>query len=237
MDGKNLNGMVVSVSHPNYGVLFAAMIEGSGILITDVDEEGIDIPFLTTEEILRQLMKFGFYITYDVKDNLPIDVFVFLAKLEDLGYDKITRIALESYDVSGNKLWLPTIIVMKSEFNPDLLTFDCKVTKKAFQAKLSEASIINVTHEPGMVWDWVTYIANISDLLDENVEEDKDNKPKPPVPPRLPIPVIQTDSDGLTIYSDEDSDDDLDTDTELEDEEDADSELGSDPESLSIYTG
>ena len=143
--------------------------------MTDKDEEGADIPFLTTDEILRQLMRFGFYITYDVKTHLPEPVLDYLTKLNGLGYDKITKVALESFDVNGNKVWRSTVIVFKSGFNTDLLTFNCKVTRIAFNAKLEANTVMNITHELGMSWDWVTYIANISDILDENADQGDDN--------------------------------------------------------------
>ena len=160
------------------------MIDGHGTLITAQDDEGADIPFLTKDEILKQLMKFGFYITYDVKNNLPEFVLDFLYKVMNLGYDKISRIALESYDVNGNRVWRPTVIVIKSGYNTDLLTFDCKVFRKKFDEKLECNTLMNVTHEPGMIWDWLAYIANIEDILDENhyppePEPQPDPEPEP----------------------------------------------------------
>ena len=172
LDGKRLQGYGIKVNHANYGVLFAALIEGIGTLITKTDEEGADIPFLTTDEILKQLMKFGFYITYNLAKNLPQEEFDYLSKLEDLGYDKITRIALESFDTNGNKVWRPAVIVMKSEFNTDMLVFECKVTRKTFNERLTKNVILNITNEPGMNWEWVTYIANIADVLDENLSSE-----------------------------------------------------------------
>ena len=147
------------------------MIRGTGSLITDVDEEGNDIPFLTTEEILKQIAKFGFFVTYDVKSNLPTNVITYLSELYNLGYDKITEVYLGATSESGSRVWRPTVLVMKSyQDNDDILKFDCKLTQNKFQAKLAANSIINVTHEEGMTWDWLHYIANISDLLDENID-------------------------------------------------------------------
>lgn len=147
------------------------MIRGTGSLITDVDEEGNDIPFLTTEEILKQIAKFGFFVTYDVKSNLPPKVITYLSELYNLGYDKITEVYLGSTTESGSRVWRPTVLVIKScQDNDDILTFDCKLTQKKFQNKLAANSIVNVTHEEGMEWDWLHYIANISDLLDENID-------------------------------------------------------------------
>lgn len=169
LEGNRLRGFGIKVVDANCGVLFSALIEGTGVLITDLDEDGNYIPFLTTDEILKQLMKFGFYITYNERRHLPEETFDYLAKLQDLGYDKITRVALESIDKIGNRIWRPIIIVMKSEFNTDLLIYDCKVTRKSFNQKLTDNVIMNITFECNAHWDWVTYTANISDILDENL--------------------------------------------------------------------
>lgn len=190
------------------------MIKGTGSLITNVDEEGNDLPFLTTEQILRQLMKFGFYIFYDVKENLPNETFNYLAKLYDLGYDKITRIALETIDETGTKIWRPTEIVMKSYMdNSDLLVYQCKVTRKAFNQKLTANSIMNITHEEGMDWDWLSYIANIKDILDENLKENKfdTGKSNSFIAENVPsnddvIDLSDIDNSGFAEYVDEDND-------------------------------
>lgn len=154
-----------------YGTLFAAMIKGSGSIITTQDEQGQAIPFLTTEEILKQLMKFGFYITYDVKSNLPSEILDFLTTIDNLGYDKITRIGVETWGSGGGKIVKPTVVVFKScADNADLLVFDCKIGIRKFNQKLRDNTVMNVTDEPNMQWDWLTYMANISDLLDENID-------------------------------------------------------------------
>lgn len=195
---------MLSVNHVNYGTLFATMIKGTGSLITTEDEDGNDLPFLTTEEILKQLMKFGFYIEYDVKKNLPSEMLAFLATIDNLGYDKITRIALESYTPDGQKTWRPTVIVMKSEGNTDLLVFDCKVTRKVFNEKLTANIVMNVTHEEDMDWSWLTYIANIEDILDENVDPSDEFDP---IPSRHHWPPISSDT-SYTEYDSEVVEDD-----------------------------
>lgn len=151
------------------------MIEGSGQLISDKDERGRYLPFMTTNEILKQIEKFGFIVKYDVKRNLPGEVIAFLSKLYTLGYDKITRIIVQTKDNEGKLYDRPTVIVMKtSEYNDDLLTFGCKVSQNRFNRKLDSNTVINVTEEPGMTWSWLKYMANISDLLDENLDHPKD---------------------------------------------------------------
>ena len=61
------------------------MIDGDGELVTKKDEDGKYLPFMTTDEILKQLAKFGFYVRYDVKSSLPNETFVFLQHISLLG--------------------------------------------------------------------------------------------------------------------------------------------------------
>lgn len=210
MNNGGLTATVIQVNHSAFGTLFAGMIKGSGNLICDEDEEGNAIPFFTTDQILTELQRFGFYVTYDVKSNLPMNTLSFLATVDNLGYDKITRVALETFDKLGQKKWKPTILLIKSEANPDLLEFDCKLVQKKFQEKLAANTIMNVTDEPNLSWDWVAYIANISDILDENVdpvdefitdsniESGKEEQPaQPPFPPHI-------DNEGFTAYEEPD---------------------------------
>lgn len=175
IDGANLNGLVLQVNHSNYGVLFAAMIRGEGSLICQEDEEGNELEFMTTSAILRELERFGFYIKYDVKSNLPMQMISFLATVDNLGFDKITKIYVESRNKDGALMHVPTIIAMKSnEHNDDILTFGCKISKAKFSEKLAANTVMNVTHQPDTQWDWLTYMVNISDILDENVDPTDD---------------------------------------------------------------
>lgn len=178
------------------------MIKGTGELISDQDEEGNDLPFLTTDQILEQIAKFGFIVVYDLKSNLPSNVLSYLSQLYNLDYDKITRINVKSILVNGEICYTPTIIVMKSyKGNDDLLTFDCTVGYKQFCDKLVANSIMDVTDEPGMVWDWVTYMANLKDILDENVDptDDFETKTDIEVRPFEPYePGLDSNTEGST---------------------------------------
>lgn len=183
------------------------MIKGSGTLISKNDEDGRALPFLTTDQILEQLAKFGFIITYDVKSNLPGNIISYLSMLYDLGFDKITRVCVEDHVVDGVMYYRPTTIVMKTELgNDDLLTFECRVASQKFRDKLVANSIMNVSNEPGMTWDWLKYMANISDILDENIDPTDDFETQTDIETGHLTPYT-----GPVSDSDED-DEDVDTD-------------------------
>lgn len=217
-----MKGRILQVNHAQYGTLFAAMIDGSGELVTTYDEEGDIIPFLTTNQILKQIMKFGFYVTYNVPSNLPNNIIDFLSTIDNLDYDKITKVSVRERNKEGYMTWRTKVIVMKSAENTDLLEFGCKITKTKYLDKLQANSIMNVTEEEGMSWDWLTYIANISDLLDENLDmpdeykadaglysdEEEQEGFTPYIPPEEEsdtppaVPPIDLIPEGYTLYVD-----------------------------------
>lgn len=159
------------MNHSTLGTLFAAMIEGSGQLITQEDEEGNDLPFLTTDQILEQIMKFGFYVTFDVKSNLPGDTISFLATIDNLGYDKITKVLLQETNEEGQIIWKPNIIIFKTvPENKDLISYGTKLSRAKYVEKVTAGTVMNVTHELEHSWDWVTSLFNIADILDENID-------------------------------------------------------------------
>jgi len=198
MDGPHIKGEVLQVNHASYGTLFAAMIMGHGELVTEFDEDGNAIPFLSTDEILKQIEKFGFYVIYDVKSNLPMNVITFLQELYEFGYDKITRIVVSTKSKeSGSLIWRPQVIAIKSQFNSDLLSYGAKITEKVFKNKLADNTIMNLSYEADMKWDWLTYIANIADLLEENIDPRDDIAELHSLDPFDPIH-----NEGLTPYTD-----------------------------------
>ena len=149
------------------------MIKGTGRLISDTDEDGVVIPFLTTEEILKQIQKFGFIVEYNVRANLPGPVISYLMTMLNLGYVKITRIGVRTLNSDGSVYIRSTVILMKDAPETlDLLRFDEVITISEFMHKLDLNVVVNATNEPGMNWDWLTYMANIEDLLQENSSSD-----------------------------------------------------------------
>ncbi len=253
IDGNAMRGLVVKVNHANYGTLFAAMIKGSGQLLTDKDEEGQILPFLTTDEILKQIAKFGFIISYVERAHLNNETLVFLNNVKQLGFDKITRVQLETRNEYWAKAWTPKILVIKSQYNTDLLKFDCSLPIKNFNEKLANNWIMNVTDldAENVTWDWVTYIANIIDIINENITPSKefdpikiDNRPfrivgsyedpeedvepddSDPIEPEPSDPDPVVDPDPVDDPSDQNSDDNSNLDEPEGDIDNSDSEGG-----------
>jgi len=166
---------------------------------------------MTTSEILEQLAKFGFDITYEEEPNLPEDQLTFLSKILSLGYDAITRVYIRT-----PKNILPTIIAYNSSITVDYLPFNSEVSKIKFDADLERGSVINIGKmEPLFTWAWLTYTCQIQDILDDNKDESTDDNSS-----------SSTDSsqDGSDNTGDSsDSSDTTDSDTDTADESDTDS--------------
>ena len=153
-----------------YGVLFAAMIEGQGVIITNETPEGINIPFMTTDEILKEISRFGFYVKYNVKSNLPSETVSYLATIDNFTFDKITRINLQTLDKDGSGYhYVPSVIIYDSSKNEDLIGYGIKLSRNSYVNKVTNNTLINVTNI-GISWDWVDSMYNIADILDENLD-------------------------------------------------------------------
>lgn len=192
------------------------MIKGTGSLLSEEDENGISIPFLTTDEILKQISKFGFLVEYDLKSNLPDQVTAYLSMLYNLGYDKINRLYIKTRNKDGVPIARDTVVVLKScEETIDIMKYEKYVLESEFNKLLDLNVVMNVTNEPDMVWDWLTYMCNIKDVLEENIDQTDDFETKtdvkdgedviPPPPPFDPISIVP---EGYSVYTGEDEEED-----------------------------
>jgi len=167
LTGKSVEGQLIAVNHPAYGILFAAMTNGSGELISDVDEEtDIPIPWMTTDEILTQLKKFGFYITYKQEEHLPGSQLTYLMTLYNLGFQHITTI-----EVKSSKVTRKYVIAFNGTDEPEWLDWPCTTTKTTFESKINEGKVLNIsalTQKEKFNWDWLNFVANIPDILEDN---------------------------------------------------------------------
>lgn len=167
--GDSANGQLIAVKHPAYGILFAAMTYGEGTLITTTDASTGDIlPWMTTDEILAQLKKFGFIITYDVELHLSGDQITYLMTLNNLGFQHITTISVQMTGTKRRNF----VIAFNGDEEPEWLEWPCATTKYEFDKKVSEGKVLNVTYltakETEFKWDWLNFIGNIPDIIRDN---------------------------------------------------------------------
>lgn len=162
-----LHGTVVRVTHKKYGCLFAYLVDGTG-----VDVENPSIPLLTPEEILSELRRFGFLITYDVLGTLPGDVIEYLITLDKLGYDKIRYMLISEptlFDTEKDPEYFVTAFKIKD--HPDWINNTYRARTDEFQNALMGGTAINITaisEEKHFDWSFLRdYVLNISDIIEE----------------------------------------------------------------------
>jgi len=169
-DGSHrLQGTNILVNHNQYGTLFACLVNSSGSLLTPDPDSGI-IKEFTTDEILAELNKFGFDITFEINQHLSGDQISFLMTLLDLGYDKLRM--LEVYDsMEFSNRYSNYLVAFNVAKCPDWLNNNFNCSTRVLADALLHSGAVNLTdleQTQGFDWTWLTYVANIDDIIRDN---------------------------------------------------------------------
>lgn len=193
-----LRGFNIQVYHPKYGVLFATTLEARGVLVTDDDEYGRTQ--LSTETILKELHKFGFFITYYPISNLSSAELNYLLVLQQLGYDKL-RMIQTAY--SANVETSYKVIAFQVDKLTDWLNNMYNPTESEFTQALMDGTAINLTEiseTRKMSWGWLKdKVVDINDVIRDNADQMIEFQDPE-----------ETHSDDDDVYDDMDSYDDYD---------------------------
>lgn len=168
INGKVLNAIRIRVEHSTYGTLFTYLVDPTGILISAPDT-GIAIG-LSTKEILEELSRFGFIVTFPEYKHLPQTQIAFLRELLDLGYDKLRLLDVYEYE-NGVRKAKTYVVVFNIKDNPDWLNNDYAATSAEFTKALVDGSVVNISasnKSQRWPWSWLDYVANIQDILNDN---------------------------------------------------------------------
>ena len=170
-DGSHrLEGINILVNHTQYGTLFACLINSNGTLLTPDPVSGI-IKEFSTDEILAELNKFGFDVTFEINQHLSGNQIAYLMTLSGLEYDKIRKLPVYEYDNKGNKVFSDYIVAFNVEQCPDWINMDYICRSNEFLAKLNDGVALNLTFMSKTQmfdWTWLTYVANIDDIIRDN---------------------------------------------------------------------
>lgn len=163
-----LTGLRIRVYHAEYGDLYTCVLGAEGSLVSE-DPSVIDFE-PSTDEILKTLSKYGFLVTYDQQRNLPQDQLEFLASLSGLEYDKLRLVTVWNIS-NGVKQFKTYAVVFKISENPTWINNGYSPSEKEFTESLRNGSVVNLsassqTHKWN--WSWLTFVANIEDILSEN---------------------------------------------------------------------
>lgn len=173
-DGSHrLQGINILVNHNQYGTLFACLVNSSGSLLTPDPDSGI-IKEFSTDEILAELNKFGFDVTFEINQHLSGEQISYLMTLSDLKFDKLRRLYVQ--DKPDGK-YSEYIVVFNVAKCPDWIHIDYTCGKKVFVDALTTSGAMNLTdleQTQGFDWTWLTYVANIDDIIRDNGYADEE---------------------------------------------------------------
>lgn len=166
-DGSHrLTGIVIQVQHNQYGTLFACMVNADGTLLVK-DEHSEIIWEFTTDEVTKILAAFGFDVTFHINQHLSGDQISYLMTISDLGFDKLRRLIVQNTDGKYSEY----IVVFNVAKCPDWIHNDYVCGIKPFLNALQASGAMNLTgleQTQGFDWTWLTYVANIDDIIEDN---------------------------------------------------------------------
>ena len=155
------------VNHNQYGNLFTCLINSSGSLLTPDPVSGI-IKEFSTDEICAELYKFGFDVTFHINQLLSGDQISYLMTVSELGYDKLRRLYVQD---KPDGRYSEYLVVFNTAKCPDWINLDFACGKKPFVDALISSGAMNLTdleQTKGFDWTWLTYVANIEDIIEDN---------------------------------------------------------------------
>lgn len=174
MKNFKLCGLRISVVHPEYGTLFTEVLGAYGTMITPLEKVDNTTAFeLDTAHILAELRKFGFFIVFEQRKQLPMSQLEYLNTLRDLGFDKIRVLNVYSDDSEGQRSFKWYVVGFKSCKHYYWLNNNFSPSKKEFTEALLDGSAMNISEmnsAKGFNWSWLDWVANIDDILKENME-------------------------------------------------------------------
>lgn len=171
-NNEELRGFRISLEHTTLGVLFCCVLQARGSIVTDEDEYGASE--LTPEEILKELRKYGFEITYEPIKGLSGNLLDYLITLDKLGYDKI-RVLNVWHTQNGTKAFETKIVAFQVNPHGDWLNNGYSASEKEFIKALNDGTAINLTdtsRTKNFRWDWLYgNVLSIEDVIEANADQ------------------------------------------------------------------
>lgn len=168
MQNDKLTGTRISVCHKDYGVLFACVLNATGSLVSQLNNE-TTIEF-TPEQILSELQKYGFYVTFEPREHLPGAQLEYLMALTGFKFDKLRKLGIWHYE-NGVKVFRWCIVAFKVENHVDWINVGYEPSEEEFEKALRNGTAINISAISKInkwSWKWLDYVANIDDILEDN---------------------------------------------------------------------
>lgn len=179
---RHLNGLRICVQHEDFGDLFACVVKAKGDIVSKVGSsiigDGVVQDYVnefTTAQILAELEKYGFYVTFREPEHLSGKLLDLLMTINRLGYDKLRL--MDVWDSSsGTKQFKLKVTCFNSEKLVDWINpaYSCSI--KEYTDAINDGQAFNVTailerDKKHYDWTWLyNIVVNISDVLADNTE-------------------------------------------------------------------
>lgn len=165
---KRLSGTRISVLHPKFGDLFTCVVNASGTMISEYEQNLVHQ--LSTEDILAELFKFGFKVSFDPKEALSGAQISYLMSLDGLGYDKIRVLPVYHYE-NRVQQFKHYVVAFKIDACPQWLFNAYAASDAEYTEAVKSGNAINVSAISAAQhfdWHWLDFVANISDIIADN---------------------------------------------------------------------
>ena len=169
--GDKISGTLIEVKHALYGTLFATVVDSDGKLLSDTDDSGEVIHELSTEDILKQLARFGFYVKYEQEAFLPGSQLLVLMSIKTLGYLLLSQLCVKETKGSQS-IVTPYVVAFNSDSHPKWLKFGYICDSDEYKKALADGTAVYVdtyyNSSLGFSWDWLKFVASIDQILAVN---------------------------------------------------------------------
>lgn len=162
-----LSGTLIQVNHGDFGCLFSYLVDGCGPLLDS--DNPLDYE-LTTNQILTELSRYGYLITYSRKNELPDAQIDYLRTMDKLGFDKIRVLSVYHYNAAGVQIFGPHVVLFNVEPNPGWLDNTYSASHPEYVSAITSGTAVDISSisvTQRFQWDWLDYVASISDILAE----------------------------------------------------------------------
>lgn len=169
IQNSNLMGLRISVVHPEFGTLFSTVLNASGSLVSADYVNSADS--LTNAQILNELAKYGFYVTYEGRSHLSENQLQYLRTLQDLHFNKLRKFIVNAQGPTFN-VAETVIVVFDADPHLDWMNNEYQPCRSELDAALINGTAINISTISttcGFDWSWLDYVANIEDILADNI--------------------------------------------------------------------
>ena len=164
-----LTGMTISVIYKGYPMpLFSYTIGAEGTAVTP--NAGAD---LTKDQILAELERYGFLVTFNQSRHLPQTMLDYLTTVNNLGFDKLRKITV-NFEEWGKSYKVTYVVVFSVEKCPEWISNSFEISRKDFDAAIISGGAINLSNIENtnqFDWGWLNFVADIDDIISENQRE------------------------------------------------------------------